>query len=379
MVHRDSENKDEEEKSCCTWPKVVVLVLVVVVGGILIWRFAPIDKAVDNILPTFNNTGANSDNAFGGTSPTPAPTRREKFDFMRCRDPAVNCCNGLDTICDLGVDDILYASVHNAMATFEDGFLFGPNHRFKMEDALEAGYRGINLDVCNCGGVYQFCHGVCTIGARDIVEVFSSINRFLNNNPTEVVAIPLQINNNVGQEVDINVLYSLMGEVFGFIDKLYVHDDMIADWPTLRQAIDTNKRVLMFHYNGPTCQQPGECPDGLHHYWDYAIDTPWNFQSLSAIQATSESCAFRRAPGLAGKTFFGINNFISPPDQAEAKTVNEYEFAKNRIATCSDVNEGLDVNFIYADFWSEGDLPRLTQEHNAGLVSRRWRAVRGRF
>lgn len=229
-----------------------MLVIVVAVGGILIWKFAPIDDVIDSVLPTFNNTGSNSGNPGVGNpsgpvpSPTLAPTPRERFQFNRCQDPTENCCNGLDTICDLGVDDVLYATVHNAMATFEDGFLFGPNHKFKLEDALEAGYRGINLDVCNCNGVYQFCHGVCNLGSRDVVEVFTSINTFLDDNPTELLAIPLELNSEADQPIDMYELYSLMQQVSGFTDKLYVHENVNADWPTLREAIDVNKVRCMF-------------------------------------------------------------------------------------------------------------------------------------
>jgi hypothetical protein len=132
----------------------------------------------------------------------------------------------------------------------------------------------------------------------------------------------------------------------------------------------------MFHYRGPSCDEPNSCPRGLHWYHRYAIDTKWEFPTLADIRATSTSCSFTRNPGNASKTFFGVNNFVTPPAQASAKTVNEVEFAKNRIETCSQLNENLDVNFIYADFWSEGDLPRLTQEHNTELAARRRRNVR---
>lgn len=133
----------------------------------------------------------------------------------------------------------------------------------------------------------------------------------------------------------------------------------------------------MFHYNGPLCDQSGQCPDGLHYYRDYAINTDWEFESLTEVRATSTSCKFSRTPGVASKHFFGVNSFVTPPDQSAARTVNSYDFAKLRMETCSDLNEYLDVNFIYADYWSEGDLPRLTQEHNTALAGRRSRMIRG--
>jgi hypothetical protein len=227
------------------WPKVLLLVFAVVVGGILIWKFTPIDEAIDSVLPTFNNTGGGSSGIGNGpvSSPTTPPTQGgDRFEFMQCQDPTSgNCCNGVDGICDLGVDDILYATVHNAMATFEDGFLFGPNHRFNLEGALEAGYRGINLDVCNCNGVYTLCHGICSLGTRDLNEVFTNINQFLDDNPNEVLVIPMELDSEVDRQIDIDELYSLMTAVPGFTDKFYAHPDLTSDWPTLREAIATNK------------------------------------------------------------------------------------------------------------------------------------------
>ena len=83
------------------------------------------------------------------------------YEFIQCDDTSGtgDCCNGLEGICDLRANEVLYATLHNGMATFEDGFLFGPNHKYQLESALKAGYRGLNLDLCNCGGETIFCHG----------------------------------------------------------------------------------------------------------------------------------------------------------------------------------------------------------------------------
>jgi hypothetical protein len=133
----------------------------------------------------------------------------------------------------------------------------------------------------------------------------------------------------------------------------------------------------MFHFRGSECGDPSTCPPGLHFYLDYATNTPFDFGSVSDVEATSASCKFGTTPRANGKTFFGVNDFQSPPSQSAAQTLNSLEFAKNRIDTCSELNEGLDVNFIYADFWNEGDLIELTQQHNAALAARRERRIRG--
>jgi hypothetical protein len=247
---------DEREKSqSCCWIKIAAVAVALIVAGILIWQFAPIDDVIDSVIPTFNNTG-NGGNSGGigagpASSPTPPPTERERFEFMQCLDPqSPGCCNGLDNgFCDLRVDEVMYATSHNANADFESGFLFSPNHQYRLEDSLAAGYRGINLDICNCGGQLQFCHGICSFGTRDVVEVFLGINDFLEENPTEVVVIPIEMNSKVDQPVDIDEFYGLMQQVPGFVDKFYIHPNSTAQWPTLGELVETNK-VCAFYWMG---------------------------------------------------------------------------------------------------------------------------------
>jgi hypothetical protein len=222
----------------------------------------PVDSSAPSLNPTVEATVV----AGIETAPVAAPVVANPglFQFMQCADQTQNCCNGLDTICDLGVDDILFASVHNAMATLQDGFIFFPNHLESLEGALDAGYRGINLDVCNCGGDYQFCHGVCNFGSRDVEATFLSINSFLEQNPTEVLLINLQIDSDAGDAVDIGVFYSQLDSVTGvskFTDKIYVHEDPNADWPTLRQVVqdDTVSFICLFHVFCMPCCHSASC------------------------------------------------------------------------------------------------------------------------
>ena len=271
------------------WPKIVVSFAVLVVTCIVLVKFTPIDRVIDNVLPDFNTTNdRNADEMFidndgdgdydddnfynvddDGLSshPVTAPTL-PPFSFMQCtsyEDGKSNyqsmnqCCNGLDTICDLSVTDVMFATVHNAMSTFQDGFIFGANHRYSLEGALEAGYRGLHFIVCNCGtsGDYVFCNdngdgeADCRLGSRDIHQTMTNVNAFLNRNPSEVLFINFQLEPNV----DLTVLHSILHEIVAdngnfdygnaLTDKLYVHDDDGSlgdkDWPSLRKLVDENK------------------------------------------------------------------------------------------------------------------------------------------
>ena len=228
-----------------SWLKVFAVFAVLVVVGVLIWQFAPIDRAIDNVLPKINTTnitalgGDGSGESSSTATPTAAPN---SFQFQKCADPTSNCCNGLDSgMCDLRVDEVMFATSHNANSAAETGFLVSPNHQLSLEDSLPAGYRGINVDVCNCGGTLTLCHGICSFGTRDIAEVLLAINDFLDQNPSEIIIMPLELNSEVDQPVDIFELYDIMLGVSGFVDKFYVHPDPADPWPTLGTLVETNQ------------------------------------------------------------------------------------------------------------------------------------------
>ena len=85
-----------------------------------------------------------------------------KYEFIRCRyqdiyGERVECCNGLEEICELRVNEVLFAALHNGMTDFEGGDFVRLNQEFTTERALEAGYRAFELDVCRCNGILEFC------------------------------------------------------------------------------------------------------------------------------------------------------------------------------------------------------------------------------
>ena len=127
----------------------------------------------------------------------------------------------------------------------------------------------------------------------------------------------------------------------------------------------------MFHYNGPDCNENfWECPGGLHQYYNYASDNNWDYPSISSINNRTNSCPLRKN-GINNDEFVGLNNFVSPPSRESAQKLNQYSAATDYVENCSLLLE-TDINFLLVDFWSEGDLPRFTQDHNAAIAQRRF-------
>ena len=243
------------------------------------------------------------------------------------------------------------------------------------------------------------------------MEVMQNVNAFLDEHPTEVITFIYQIDNDADQRVDLNQFYDKMLLVDGLVEKIYVHEGADAEWPTLRQLTEPmnnkvnhcivfmhcfciselgkvshrsfrkastcslcaycqSQRVIMFHYNGPNCNaDPAACPDGLHLYYNYASDNNWEHLNVASIENRLNSCELRNN-GINNNIFVGLNNFVSPPSQTSAQTLNEHSAATAFVDACTELLR-TDVNFVLVDFWEDGDLPKVTQEHNTALARQR--------
>lgn len=136
-------------------------------------------------------------------------------------------CNGLASNCNQRVNDLMFATLNNAMSSEEDGF-DGPNHELRLEvrfvdcrgknylhwfhratrisptrinfltlqEALDAGFRGLVLESCDCEDArIQLCSSSCISGTRDPARVFSNVVDFLNKdeNANEVIIVVIKV------------------------------------------------------------------------------------------------------------------------------------------------------------------------------------------
>lgn len=185
----------------------------------------------------------------------PASLLRRRSLQEDCCNCETRVCNGLASNCNRAANDIMYATMHNAMSSRDEGFIV-PNHSARLEKALDAGFRGLFLDSCDCDGT-EFCHGFCFSGTRNAKTVFDSIVTFLKGNPNEIVVLELQI--------DDDTLLSLWDSASPeFRSFLYSHPDTSTPWPTLNDLIDLQKRLIVFQHNGGNCDAQGQCPAGVH-------------------------------------------------------------------------------------------------------------------
>lgn len=208
---------------CLLWSVFLLLVLGGV-GVLAIYAINEFQFGKDDDDP------ADSDDTNTVTIPTsspvpPTPTARPT--------PGIRHCNGLPNLCAIPVNEILFATMHNANAD-SDTVRFGFNHNQGIGEGLRAGIRGLNMDIglCTVDGTPQLAmvHALCGLGFSDPRTVFTEIHQFLTDNPHEVILMPIQINDDTGGgTVSLREIYQLMDTIVDargtkiLADRLYVH------------------------------------------------------------------------------------------------------------------------------------------------------------
>ena len=230
------------------------------------------------------------------------------------------------------------------------------------------------IDVCKCGegpsAQITFCHGVCGVGSRDPSVVFENINSFLTQNPTEIVVINFEIS--VGNPTP-DEIWQFFKVNTPLRRKTYIHNGW---WPTLRQALGNGKQLVVFEHNhNQDCTNGGPgCATRVLSFFDYAVETPWDFSDVAALENVDASCAEDRGKN-GSKEFYSVNNFVTAtlgPSKSSANTINEKSFLEARLKDCKK-KTGHDINFLNIDFWQRGDLLEVTQEENKNRARRRRR------
>jgi hypothetical protein len=193
-------------------------------------------------------------------------------------------------------------------------------------------------------GLY-FCHGFCELGAYPVEPALHDIRDFVVAHPDEVIIIV----------IEDAVMPGDLAEEFekaGFEGLIYTGNPT-PHWPTLRQLIESGKRVLLFTESG----RPGV--PWLRPAFTTFRETPYTFHRVEDF-----SCRANRG-GDAGP-LFQINHWIDTtptPKPSNAAIVNAYPFLLARAERCAEERHHL-PNLIAVDFYKTGDLFAVVDKLN---------------
>jgi hypothetical protein len=307
----------------------------------------------------------------------------------------VGRCNGHAALCDRRVDEVAFLATHNAMAAGDE-----PGWLFAAQDAgiphqLDDGVRALMIDthygISTARGVYTdlsgentnraklvaalgeplvataerlrrrvgpdpsgerqvfLCHTVCEVGATKAVEALRAVHRFLVRNPEEVVVLSIQ------DEISAADTAAML-RTSGLDDEVYL-GHAGRPWPTLRELIDRDERVLVFAEN-----QAGGAP-WIHHQPAVVQETPFRFRTVEELEAPA-SCEPNRG-GTAGSLLL-VNHWVDTapaPRVTIARRVNAHDFLADRVSRCRARRHML-PNLVAVDFYRQGDAARVVDELN---------------
>ncbi len=307
----------------------------------------------------------------------------------------IGACNGYRPLCDRPLNAVVFPATHNSMGTStERGWLFASQDG-GIPEQLSAGIRGLLIDThygvstpkgvatvltaqtrklatvvdrvgpgfistvdrlranigLNPSGPRQvfLCHAFCEVGATSARVAFGQIRDFLVEHPEQVVLMSIE------DDVSPATTEAAFADS-GLLDLVY-SDPAAPSWPTLRQLIEQDRRLIVFGENDT---------DDLAWYrpqFKALEETPFHFSSAAEL-ADASSCRPNR--GGTGKSLFLVNNWVdtSPaPRPSNAKVVDAYETLLGRARRCQAERHHV-PNLIAVDFYKVGDVLRVAATLN---------------
>jgi hypothetical protein len=313
----------------------------------------------------------------------------------------IAACEGHAALCDKPLDDAVLPATHNSMSAPLKGWFAAEQDR-SIGGQLEDGIRGLLWDthyadrlpsgrvrtvinsredldlVKNQDGVSDesfaaalrlrdrlgfrgegergmyLCHTLCELGATPLSSGLDDVHDFLVNHPTDVVVI---VNQDYVKPAD----YVKAVADAGLTRYAFTPPDD-GDWPTLRQMIEADHRLVMLAEN-----RAGAAPWYQLAYKRLTEETPFTFPRASLLTTKADlpaSCRPNRGP--KGAPIFLINHWVSTdptPRPSDARKVNAYAPLLARARACERIREHL-PNLLAVNFYKRGDVFKVADTLN---------------
>jgi hypothetical protein len=249
-------------------------------------------------------------------------------------------CNGAAALCDRRYDQVVYPTTHNSFSTVVGNF-GAANQGPDMPTQLADGVRGLMLDAhyfTDDAGMQDtfLCHGVCEIGAQPLADGLAQIRAFLDAHRAEVVTIIFE---SYVSAADTERAFARAG-----LSRYLVPHAAGAPWPTLRELIERDQRLVVFTDSG----------GGAYAWYLDEFTFCWENPYQNATPSDFRCNANR---GAQTNDLFVLNHFLEAalPTLANAELVNFNPGFIDHAQTCQQQTGRL-PNFPTVDFYEVGDL-----------------------
>ena len=270
-------------------------------------------------------------------------------------------CNGLVILCHRTYDQVTFPETHNSFSTHEDNIYYpASNHQTGFEAQWNAGIRAFMLDthylttIDQSASQVRFCHGdpdrgfsPCAYGSVDPWNWLNKLESEMESEDRDIVTLLIE------NHVEGDHLKEIFDDV-GLTEQMYIHE-MNAEWPTLNEMIDMEKRLVVFW------EQSG---DSTHPYFHDFLAHGWT-TSYGDDDTSLMNCDPLR--GDSNQPVFHMNNWLNNQaglsDPTRSSEVNNVDFILERAIECIG-GHGKRPTFIAVDWWEDGDVVEATKQVN---------------
>ncbi len=301
-------------------------------------------------------------------------------------DRALSKCNGYAQLCTKRLDQAVLVGTHNAMSAADSPGWFIANQQYGIAKQLNDGLRAFKISThygegkpgnvrtdieaegekanrvseklnkeaqaalqrfsgsVGFGGKAKgkrevwLCHTLCELGATNAVGFFSTIDRFLERNPGNVIVM---FDEDYISEASLEEVFK-KSKLYSHLAVLRVGQQM----PTLGQLVRSQHNVVVF------TQEPvsGRYPWDMYAFGGFIQDTP-----LKAVKPKQFTCQLAR--GLPGSPLLMMNNWadVFPPRRSPNVALNKRNFILQRARQCERERHHI-PNLILTDFYNTGDV-----------------------
>jgi hypothetical protein len=315
-------------------------------------------------------------------------------------------CNGSASLCDLRLNEVVFAGTHNSFSAADSPGWFIADQRRTIPRQLNDGIRLFLLDthwgVQDASGKVRtdfeaegadrnkvaaamppaqlrvaervagriglrgtgegkrevwLCHTVCELGATRLVDALADYRRFLEEHRGEVVILFIEP---YVPPADLAEVAEQAG-----LDHYFAILDRDEPLPTLGELVRTDKRVIVFAEQ----DADGSVPWYLDGF-SFAQDTPYKAKTRADL-----SCRLYR--GSADSPLLMLNQWadVFPPSLRANRPFLEKDFIIDRAHRCAR-RRGQPINLIAVDHYDQGDLIAAVRELNGERVQAARRELR---
>ncbi|GAM90093.1 hypothetical protein ANO11243_081330 [Dothideomycetidae sp. 11243] len=263
-------------------------------------------------------------------------------------------CNGFAALCDRQYSNVSFVGTHDSAF---NGVLPTDNQDVNVAAQLNAGIRFLQAQVHDFFGTLQMCHTSCwELDTGTLTSYLANIKTFLDANPNEVVTLLLVNGDNTDVSVFASAFESTGLQGYAFIPAS--NPLPINQWPTLRQMIAANTRLVAMLDSEANPTSYPFLLDEFSYYWE----TPYDVTDTTIFQ----QCNIDRPAGASATGRMGIvNHFrdvsifgLDVPDRFDASQTNAATGTNSigQEASACVQKYGTWPNCVLVDWYDKGDV-----------------------